>query len=76
MTIVNESSNTCWGFWNCPIETMEKCGAYKAKMGHECWLVASSGVGCCPKAEGKGIMYCAFKCDFYKRMNPEKKGVV
>ena len=62
----------CWEYQKCQEETRKKCPAFLYP-DEKCWIIAShySGEGC-PKAKGKGSVYCLMECGWYKKMNPDK----
>ena len=63
----------CWEFRNCPEETRKNCAAFTYSE-EKCWMIASHVSGkWCPKAKGKGIMYCFEECGWYKKLNPNEK---
>ncbi|MBF0122708.1 MAG: hypothetical protein HQL21_04790 [Candidatus Omnitrophica bacterium] len=57
----------CWEYRNCEDGIRKKCPAYLYSE-EDCWMLAShpSGEGC-PWAKGKGILYCASECEWYKK---------
>ena len=66
-TLENESQN-CWEFLNCPKKIREKCNAYRQNSGNECWLVwAKAETGCYGNKKYNGCLNCSW---FQKKYTP------
>jgi len=70
--MAKKEPQNCWEFHHCPKKVKEECPAYKTNMGRSCWVVASGFYpDGCPKAKGRGVLFCAENCAWFKKMNPD-----
>jgi len=67
----DKEPQNCWDFFKCSEEELKKCPAFIHKMGHECWLIASTfeNPGCCGK-KGESKRICIRNCSWFKKLNP------
>lgn len=69
--MVNEKAETCWEYFDCPIEILMDCNVFLLQMGKECCYIGHLKKGC-TFVKKMGIESC-FECPWYKRNNPDSK---
>ena len=68
MVYNNNGCENCWEFWDCPVETRDKCHACTTKSGKDCFNLTEDF-----SPELKRAFKHCWECPWYKKVQQDLK---